>query len=499
MKYLFIILALFSLYKAEQYQLLIHQLFLGEIIYDIEIFNKGVIEEHDVNKLYYYGHLDNIKTLLYENKDIKEDESNSLIYIYDRNDLKYINHYPKNKKFLIPYDFKGDIRNYYGYTIFIIFDDDSLYFLNELNNENYYYIQIGKKIDKKMENYLNLIIVICIFLCLFISIKMVKVIKSIDGPNILALQYLICICSFLLVVSNAINGFFFILFKNTEFCFIMEYTTLLIISFYKSNLNSILILILFGWGTVYFGWKRIFNKINKIIFLIDLIICFIIPVLTYFIHITNKLFLFYIKNWLEYLIILCFIIYSITKRLIPLVKEIDYEIRTNSNLVDCLKLKYNKLFAILIVIITYTLFFMFSPILDYYFINSFANNYNIYFVFQLLYESIFMLFFFMVLFCDKLPENYFDNVVFKYKSQVFLYANIYEKEKYNPSINDINEINDENSSNELNISNLNINKLKKYSKTKKYPIILINPFVSSKSSSLFKELHYGVVVRNKNS
>ena len=499
MKYLILILSLFSFYKAERYQILIRQLFFGEIICDIKIFNKGVIEEHEVNELYYYGHFENIKNLLNQKTEIKEDESNSLIFIYNRNDLKYINHFPKNKKFLIPYDFKEDIRSYNGYTIFILYDDDILYNLYELEYENYYYIQIGKKIDKKMERYLHLIIVLCIFLCSFISFKMVKVIKSNDGPNILALQYLICICSFLLIVSNAINGFFFIIFKNTEFCFIMEYTTLLIISFYKSNLKSILILILFGWGTVYFGWKRIFNKINKIIFLIDLIICFTIPVLTYFIHFTNKLYLFYIKNWLEYLIILCFIIYSITNRLIPLIKEIDYEIRTNSNLVECLKLKYNKLFIILIVIITYTLFFIISPVLDYYFINSFANNYNIYFIFQLLYESIFMLFFYMVLFWDKLPENYFDNVVFKYKTQVFLYANIYEKEKYNPSINDINEINYDNSSNELNISNLNINKLKKYSKTKKLPIILINPYVSSKSSSLFKELHYGVVVRNKNS
>lgn len=499
MKYLIIILSLFSFYKAERYQLLIRQLFFGEAICDIEIFNKGVIEEHDVNELYYYGHLENIKYLLYHNTEIKEEESNSLIFIFDRNDLKFINHFPKTKKFIIPYYLKEDIKSYYGYTIFILYDDDNLYYLYELDNEAYYYIQIGKKIDRKMERYLHLIILLCVFLGSFISFKMVKVIKSNDGPHILALQYLICICSFLLIVSNAINGIFFILFKNSEFCFIMEYTTLLIISFYKSNLNSILILILFGWGTVYFGWKRIFNKINKIIFLIDLIICFIIPVSAYFIHSINKLYLFYIKNWLEYLIILCFIIYSITNRLIPLLKEIDYEIRTNSHLVECLKLKYNKLFIILIVIITYTIFFMVSPVLDYYFINSFANNYNIYFIFQLLYESIFMLFFFMVLFCDKLPENYFDNVVFKYKIQVYLYANIYEKEKYNPSINDINEINDENSSNELNISNLNINKLKKYSKSKKYPIILINPFVSSKSSSLFKELHYGVVAKNKNS
>ena len=497
MKYLIIILSLFLSYKAEQYQLLIHQLFLGETIYDIEIFNKGVNEEPDLNELYYYGNLKDIKNFLNLDTANKEEQSNSLIYIHDRNDIKYINHFSKNKKFLIPYDLKEDILNYYGYTIFIIFNDDNLYYLEELDYEQYYYIQIGKKIDKKMEKYLHFIIVLCIIICSFIAFKMVKVIKSIDGPYILALQYLICICCFLLIVSNAINGFFFIFFRNNEFCFIMEYTTLLITSFYKSNLNSILILILFGWGTVYFGWRKKFNKINKIIFLIDLILCFAIPVSTYFIHFINKLHLFYIKNCLEYLIILCFIIYFITKRLIPLIKEIDYEIRINSNLVECLKLKYNKLFIILIVIITYTLFFMVSPVLDYYFIYSFANNYNIYFIFQLLYESIFMLFFYMVLFCDKLPENYFDNVVFKYKTQLFLYANIYEKEQYNPSINDINEINDGYSSNKLNISKLNINKLKKYSKSKKYPIILINPFMSSKSSSLFKELHYGVVAKNK--
>ena len=115
MKYLILILSLFSFYKAERYQILIRQLFFGVIICDIEIFNKGVIEEHEVNELYYYGHFENIKNLLNQKTEIKEDESNSLIFIYNRNDLKYINNFLKNKKILILYNFKENIIIYILY------------------------------------------------------------------------------------------------------------------------------------------------------------------------------------------------------------------------------------------------------------------------------------------------------------------------------------------------------------------------------------------------
>ena len=95
---------------------------------------------------------------------------------------------------------------------------------------------------------------------------------------------------------------------------------------------------------------------------------------------------------------------------------------------------------------------------------------------------------------QKLPENYFDDVVFKYKTQVFLRANVYEEEFFNPSINDNNDMD---YSNKLNISILTPEYLRKISKKKKYPILLINPFISTKNNNLFKEINFGIVVKSQ--
>ena len=73
-----------------------------------------------------------------------------------------------------------------------------------------------------------------------------------------------CICSYLLFVTNFINAVYFLYFKNLEYCFIMEYATLLIYSFYKSNIFSIIILLSLGWGTIIFGLGNIFKKLNRI-------------------------------------------------------------------------------------------------------------------------------------------------------------------------------------------------------------------------------------------
>ena len=166
-----------------------------------------------------------------------------------------------------------------------------------------------------------------------------------------------------------------------------------------------------------------------------------------------------------------------------------YEQRIHSNLVNNIKYKWNKLFLIIIITAAYIIFFMISPILDYNFIIFYANNYNIYFVFQIFYETIFSIFFFFTFFPQKLPENYFDEIVFKYKTQVLMVAYINEVK----SFKDINNINDLNYSNQLNISKLSSKVLSNIQKKKKYPIILINPFVSTKSNKLFKNIHLGIV------
>ena len=76
-----------------------------------------------------------------------------------------------------------------------------------------------------------------------------------------------------------------------------------------------------------------------------------------------------------------------------------------------------------------------------------------------------------------MPRHFFDEVYFNYKTEVYLRANISKKE--------------------FNLSNLKINILKKFSKKNNFPIILMNPFNSSKKSNLFDEIHIGLVQRYK--
>ena len=229
------------------------------------------------------------------------------------------------------------------------------------------------------------------------------------------------------------------------------------------------------------------------IFIVDLLSSILITIAVYFIKSKNKLNLFYIKNYLEYLAILCMSIFSIFKRLIPLSNQTKYEQRINSHLVKIYEFKYNRLFLINLIIFSYTIFFMITPFLECKFINFYANNYNIHYVFQLFYETIFIIFIFVGFLPQKLPENYFDDVVFKYKTQIFLRANICEEEYFNPSINDDNDMN---YSRKLNISILTPEKLREITKKKKFPILLINPFISTNNNKLFKEINFGIVSKS---
>lgn len=492
-KFYILLLSIFSEYLTGEYQLLIHKFFNGEIIYDIDLINQN---NKDNNNFHYYGLIENIENIANIDfindetiNDIMKGKQNILLYILNKNNIHYINFFPNSTIFIIGDDLLDYLEDgYQNYNIFSI-NHKKEYLEKILINKKYYYVKIGKKLDDILKNFLFILLFFSLFICIIISIIMTKIIKNLAGEHQLAIYSLMCVSSYLLFVSNLINGVFFIFFKNQEYCFIMEYTTILIYSFYKSNIFSILLLILLGWGTIFFNWTQKFRKLNKLIFAIDLILSILIILSVYFIHSINKLNLLYTKNSLEYLIIFFINLYSIFKRLIPLSNQLKYEEKYNSNLANICKYKYNKLFLINIIVISYTIFFLITPFLDYKFFNFYANNYNIHFIFQLFYETIFIIFFFVGFFPQKLPEIYYDDVIFKYKSQVFFRANIYEEEIYNESINESNDIN---YSKEFNISNLTADKLKKISK-KKNPIILINPFISAKNKKLYNEIHFGIV------
>lgn len=499
---IFILLSFLEENIAQEYQLLIHQFFFGEALFNINLINP---KNKNKDNLYYYGFIENIENLFNDKnfnyintekiKDNMKEKAESLIYILNGEFIHYINFFPKSTKFLVLDDLVSYLENVNeNYNIFSIIEDKKLFMSKVKNLKKYYYIKIGAKIDHMFLNFMLILLFFSIFICSVLSFIMTKMIRTIDEYYQLAIYYLMCICSYLLIVSNIINGIFFIFFKNQEYCFIVEYATLLIYSFYKSNIFAVIILISLGWGTIYFRFGRKFKILNKIIFMIDLLLSFFIPISVFFLFNTHKLNLFYIKNNFEYLVILSINVFSLFKRLIPLLYQLKYEKRIRSNLNIIYEYKFNKLFLINIIIFFYSIFFILTTFLDYNYIFLYVNSYNIHFIFQLFYESIFIIFFLVSFFPKKLPDCYYDDVVFKYKSQIVLKANIYEEE--NDNINIINEINDNDYSTNLNISNLTLDILKNFSKKKKYPIVFINPSISTKNKKLFKEIHLGIVEKN---
>ena len=319
-----------------------------------------------------------------------------------------------------------------------------------------------------------------------------KLHDGINEENSLEIHFIIPFCSFLLLFSNLMYTFYYFFCYYYDFYYIIEYTNLLIYSFYKSFLYGMLILILLGWGTLFFRWNRKFTKLCIFIFLYDLTFSILIHFSPFFINISNKLELIDIKNISEYLVILSIAIFSIFKRLLPLSKQISYEERNPSYFNKWHKIKYNKLIVLNLVIILYCLSFMITPFLDNYFY-YYANNYILHFIFQLFFETVFNILFSIILYPKNYPQIYFDEVVYYYRIHIYLVANIYVH--HNNVIYNDNKLNN---IKKLNISNLTNKKLNKLSISKKrnYPIVIINPFVSYKNYSLFKEIHLGFVKKN---
>ena len=128
--------------------------------------------------------------------------------------------------------------------------------------------------------------------------------------------------------------------------------------------------------------------------------------------------------------------------------------------------------------VIYCVFFMITPIFDYKYIYLYIDNFNIHFIFQFFYETIFVLFISILFYPKELPPYYFDEIIFNYKVKVFLLANISEKEN--------------NISKKLNISNLSFNVIKNFYKKDNYPIVLLNPYTYEKKNSLFEEIYIGI-------
>ena len=480
----------FSLYCNEDYILEYNYLFGLQSRYDLNLINNP-----NNNNLFYSGKIENIENIVYtyrtnKGKEIPilKDENYLLVNILNINYIKYINLFSKKTIFIIGTSNNKYIKNdYLNYTFFSM-DNDYLIYSENLEITFNYYVNLGKKLDDSMLNVLYFLLFFSLFTIVFISLIMKKVMKNTDQINQLPIHLLILNISYFLISFHVLNGIVFIFFKIKESFIVLEYMILFFHSFYKSLLYATIILILQGWATISFSGNYVlkYKKLNKGIFLYDAIFTILNIISIYFIHFTNRLNLFYIKNLSEHFTLLCFIIFYIFKILIPLAKQMKYEQSIRSDLVKSIKFKFKMLLSTTKIMAVYTLFFMISPLIEYKYTYHYIDNFEVHLIFQLFYETIFFTLLTIVFYPKKLPRNYFDEIVFNYKSLVFLLANIGGKE------NDI-KINDK----KLNISNLNYNLLKKISKKVNYPIVLMNPFTSPKNNSLFNEIHIGIVQSRK--
>ena len=475
---LFLLILLIN--SNEDYQFSFDLFLTGEKKIDLNLFN----QRQDEEVKFYSGTFENIEDILINSqinrtrtKVLKEGD-HPLVYISEREDLEYIKLFPITSIFIINKIYINNLKKEYkNYTIYTISNNENYFnfYSNFYIKQNFYYIKIGKKLDKTMEGIVNCLIFFNTTICLLISVIIRKIIKTLEPENQLPIYFLICSISDLLTITNIANGLSFLFFKDADYYFIAEYMTLFTYSFYKSVFYSIIIYILLGWMTInLFGWGgNTFKKISKRIIFYDLIFSVIILISVYFITFSTKLNLFYLKNLTEHIPLLIFTIYCIYKKLIPLSKQMIYEQQIRSNLVKCIRFKFKRLFFSNLIMAIYAIVFLSSPIWEYKFIYNYIDNFNIYLVFQLFYETIFVLCFCIIYSPRKLPEYFFDEIVFNYKGKVFLLADISEDNK-------------------LNISNLNSAKLKKISKKENYPLLLLNPF-SSSENNIFNEVHIGSV------
>ena len=475
----------FSLYCNQEYQLKYDFLLQGESAYDLDLINN-----QNNNNLFYSGQIENIEEILYIIKDYNHsltDGKHTLINMLGANYFKYINLFPTKTIFIIWESNKPYIKNYYtNYTFFSIYNGDYILYSKYFNKKDIYYVKLGKKFDNTLLNVLYFLFFFSLFTILFISIIMKRVINNSDQINRLPIHLLIVSVSYLLFSVHILNGIFFIFCQNKNYSFFAEYMTLFLYSFYKSIFYTTIILILQRWATIrFFGLGQKFKKINKIILAYDLFFTLLNIISIYFINFTSKLNLFYIKNLSEHFSLLCLIIFYIIKIIIPLAKQMKYEQSIRSDLVKTIKFKFKILFFTSIIMDVYTLFFMISPLIEYKYTYTYVDNFNIHLILQLFYETVFFILLTIVFYPKKLPRNYFDDIVFNYKSLVLLLANI----GGNKNDNKIDE--------KFNISNLNYQLLKKLSKKENYSLILINPFISPKNNLLFNEIHIGTVQRSQ--
>lgn len=478
-----ILCLIFVLLNCEKEYILSLELhFSGNTKYDIELFNrKSGISDND---LFYCGNVEYMDQILIEayssekkSASIKN-ENHPLVFMFETCLFEYINYFPSDTMFVVSSSCLNYAQNYSEYTIFSISQDIAYY---KLLREDFYYVKIGKALEEDMKIFFYIMIGVTLTTSLFLRFIMRRILKNMNLNNLLLINFIICYVSDLLLIVNITNCFSFFVFTEKEaFDYIFEYIMVFMLSLFKGMLYSAAILMLKGWMIITFNFSgNNFKKYLKRLMYYELFSSLLIHFSIYFIDISSKLNLFFIKEEIEQIVFISFFVYCIIKNMIPLYKQMKYEQSIRSDMVECLKFKYKKLFKIFLILGIHALCIIISPIIETRIIYKYIYNLQLHYLFTLFIETNFCLGLNIIFIPENLPENFFSEIIYNYKGFVYLEADLFEKDD------------EENHNKKLNISKLTFNDLKKAAKKENYPIILLNPYASSKDQLLFNDIHVG--------
>ena len=437
--------------------------------------------ERSINDFIYTGPFENIEKVLYNSKNNIEkikNENHPWVFFSNTCNFSDVKYFSNKTIFIISYEcdnpqfFKNS--SYYSFASVSNMKE----YLDKADTK-FHYAKVGKEADFKVYLALGIIFVINMIVAIICKIISNKKMRKNILFILLPIYPLYSILYTMLFVCNMCN-LFIIPFGNPTFNIVGEYVILFVHACFKAISFGVIILILQGWMVVNFAGGVEFQRYKYYFLFYDLGFSCILNLSLYFVRITSKLNKYYFKRCLEQVAFMSYLIYSIFKVLIPLYRQMKYEERKGSQLVECMKFKYKRLLQLYIFFGICSILIFVSPFIEKLLIDLYLYDFIFHYTFQVIYEIILCVGVNFIFLSKEFPPYYFEKIIFDYKEISSLIADFVEDEDKN----------------KFSISKITSANLKTSMK-KGYPILFINPFTSTKNLFPNNQLYLGIATNNK--
>ena len=416
-------------------------------------------QQNNFDSFHFRGKPINIKEInnTYSINQIDKTKFN-FIYLSDEKYLKYTDLFSDSTIFLIPNRFYNNESLFYKTNCFLEFQ-------MSIKDNTLYYIIIGKYADEKVMN----LVIEYILILFFILFFMVLIVYSrLFYLKIEQEIYVYKFCRIVVILSNALP----------ITCILLNqlFLSYILYSLYKSYIIMNLIFLVNGFSII--NNDYLLTKLAKPIiylFLFNSITSMFFIYIIYFIPQLNNHYFFLIRNIIEHIVLLIFIIKAIIKIFIPLYRQYRIENELGNILPESYKIKLIFHGKIIAFSLLYSIGFILFPFIEMiYNVHNYAKVFYYNYYFKIILEMFYGIVFAVIFFPMKASFLYFLPIYFDF-----------ENKKY------ISEINS--NEKDMNIAKLTQKLIKKEFQgeyNSALPIVFVNPFY--KKNNLFNNLHVGI-------